>query len=254
MTQKKYALILGGSSGLGLATAHVLADKGYHLYIVHRDRKSSLAAFEKEVACMESTGVTVTCYNRDALKSDTIMIVLNEISKNSVQVIVHSIAKGSLKPLTADKDGLSKTDLDITMHAMATSWWEWVKALLASEKLATPCRNIAFTSEGNNKVWRGYGAVAAAKASLEALMRQMAVELAPKGITTNCVQAGITETPSFHLIPDSDHLTAIALKRNPFKRLTTPKDVADVVGLLCTEEAGWINGSVLKVDGGESLQ
>ncbi len=115
-------------------------------------------------------------------------------------------------------------------------------------------RNIAFTSEGNTKVWPGYAAVSAAKAVLEALMRNMAMELAPLGITTNCIQAGTTKTPSFLIIPGSNELAAMAKKRNPFNRLTTPEDVANAVYLLCKKEAGWINGTIVKVDGGESLR
>ena len=203
---KKYALILGGSSGLGLASAHALAEKGYNLYIVHRNRKADQEQFEKEVACMQSAGVTVSTFNKDALKPENIQYIAGKLSKHSLSVVIHSIAKGSLKPLSPAAKGLSKIDLDITLHAMATSWWQWMKELLAQERISNSCSNIAFTSEGTTKVWPSYGAVASAKATLEALMRQMAVELAPHGITTNCIQAGTTITPSFKMIPHSDKL------------------------------------------------
>ena len=121
-------------------------------------------------------------------------------------------------------------------------------------KLSDDVRNIAFTSEGNTTVWRSYGAVSAAKAALEALMRQMAVELAPLGVKTNCIQAGVTQTPSFAMIPGNEALAKMAVDRNPFKRLTTPQDVANGVYLLCSPEAKWINGTILKVDGGESIR
>jgi len=78
--------------------------------------------------------------------------------------------------------------------------------------------------------------------------------LAPMEITTNCIQAGTTETPSFMVIPGSDELAEAAKKRNPFNRLTQPEDVANVVFLLCNKEADWMNGTILKVDGGESLR
>jgi len=250
----KTALILGGSSGLGLATAHKLASAGFNIVIVHRDRKSNISTFNTEVKCMLSNGVSVKTFNKDALKEDTIDEVLHEIKDKSVLVLIHSIAKGSLKSMANTDAILSKTDLDITLHAMATSWWQWTAALIKQHKFSAHARNIAFTSEGNTKVWPGYGAVSAAKATLEALMRQMAVELAPQGITTNCIQAGTTETPSFTMIPESDRLAEMAKKRNPFGILTTPEDVANAVWLVCQEEGKWINGIVLKVDGGESLR
>ncbi len=254
LTKNKYALILGGSSGLGLATAQKLATSGYNICIVHRDRKSNLEAFEMQVNGLKSYGAEVITFNKDALKFETIEEVLSQIPKKSIKILVHSIAKGSLQPLLSEERNLTKEDLNITLHAMATSWWQWTQAIIKADKISAEMRNIAFTSEGNTKVWHGYGAVSAAKATLEALMRQMAVELAPLGITTNCIQAGATKTPSFDMIPGSDQLVKGAKKRNPFNRMTTPDDVANSVWLLAQPEAKWINGIVLKVDGGESLR
>ena len=85
-------------------------------------------------------------------------------------------------------------------------------------------------------------------------MRNMALEFAKDGITSNCIQAGATETPSFAMIPGNEQLAAVAKKRNPFHRLTTPEDVANGVYLLVQDEAKWINGTVVKVDGGESIR
>ena len=82
-----------------------------------------------------------------------------------------------------------------------------------------------------------YGAQFKAKVALEAISRQIAVEFAPFGIRSNCIQAGVTNTISFQMIPSSEKIKAYVEKRNPFKRLTNPKDVADVVYLLCKKEA-----------------
>jgi NAD(P)-dependent dehydrogenase (short-subunit alcohol dehydrogenase family) len=250
-----WAVILGGSSGLGLATAKKLAAHGMHLCIVHRDRKSSMALFETEVAALRSLGVEVLSFNKDALSEATRNEVISQLPKQGVGVLVHSIAKGSLKPMLGTKEqALTKSDIDITIHAMGTSWYEWTHALIDGECFTKEAATIAFTSEGNAKVWPGYGAVSVAKATLEALMRQMAVELAPMRIRSNCIQAGTTQTPSFAMIPGSAKLAELSKKRNPFGRLTTPEDVANAVYLLCKEEARWINGAVLKVDGGESTR
>jgi NAD(P)-dependent dehydrogenase (short-subunit alcohol dehydrogenase family) len=253
--ENQWAIILGGSSGLGLASAKKLASQGMNICIVHRDRKSNLAAFEKEVKAMESFGVSVKTFNQDALSKDVRGAIVQEFPKNSVKLLLHSIAKGSLKTMRGyENETLSKQDFDITIHAMATSWYEWTQILIQHEIFTKKARNIAFTSEGNSRVWPGYGAVSAAKSVLEALMRNMAVEFAPLDITTNCIQAGTTETPSFSVIPGSEELAKMAKKRNPFGRLTEPEDVANAVYLLCKTEADWINGTILKVDGGESLR
>lgn len=253
--KNQWAIILGGSSGLGLASAKKLASEGMNICIVHRDRKSNLATFEEEVKTMESFGVTVKTFNQDALNNEVRITIIKQFPKNSVKLLLHSIAKGSLKKMWGNEDEkLSKQDFEITIHAMAISWHEWTQALIQHGSFTKKARNIAFTSEGNSRVWPGYGAVSAAKSVLDALMRNMAVELAPMEITTNCIQAGTTETPSFMVIPGSDELAEAAKKRNPFNRLTQPEDVANVVFLLCNKEADWMNGTILKVDGGESLR
>lgn len=252
--KNSWALTLGGSSGLGLASAKKLAAHGMNICIVHRDLKSNLEAFERELDAMKQHGVKVRTFNKDALQKETRDQVLATFGKNEIKVLIHSVAKGSLKGMQAGADSLSKIDLDITLHAMGTSWYEWASDIVTAQLFSERARFLAFTSEGNTKVWPGYAAVSAAKATLESLMRSMAVEYAPLGITTNCIQAGATETPSFNMIPQSDKLAEAAKKRNPFKRLTTPEDIGNAVYLICKEEANWINGTVLKVDGGESLR
>jgi enoyl-[acyl-carrier protein] reductase III len=124
--------------------------------------------------------------------------------------------------------------------------------LLLNENLfCDDARIIGLTSEGANKFWKGYAAVSIAKASLKSLATYMAVEFGKHGIKTNLIQAGITETPSLKRIPESEKLVKLANAINPLGRITTPQDVANVIYLLCTDEAAWINGALIHVDGGE---
>ena len=115
-------------------------------------------------------------------------------------------------------------------------------------------RIISYTSEGNTKPWKNYAAVSAAKVTLESITRNIALEFAKFGVKANCIQAGVTNTDSLNRIPNANEIKRHTLQRNPFNRLTTPEDVANAAYLLCKEEASWINGTILKVDGGESLQ
>lgn len=251
----QWAVILGGSSGLGLASAKKLASHGMNICIVHRDRKLNLDRFENDVAQMKSFGIEIKTFNQNALNKDVQKQIVDEFNQKQVRLLLHSIAKGSLKKMTGNKEEiLSKEDLDITIHAMATSWYEWASRFYQNGLFAAKARNIAFTSEGNSKVWAGYGAVSVAKVALQALMQNMAAEWASTGVTSNCIQAGTTETASFSVIPNSEYLAKMALERNPFNRLTTPEDVANAVYLLCKKEADWINGTIITVDGGESLR
>jgi len=148
---------------------------------------------------------------------------------------------------------LQNDDFNHTIQAMAISLFDWTKALFEAELFSGDARIISFTSEGNTKVWKNYAAVSAAKVTLEAITRSIALEFAPYGIRANCIQAGVTDTSSFRMIPNSDKIREITKMRNPFERLTIPEEVANVVYLLCTDEASWINGSIIPVDGGEHL-
>ena len=134
---------------------------------------------------------------------------------------------------------------------MSTSMLDWVRAILEAQLFQEDARVIGLTSEGAHKYWPGYAAVSMAKATLESLCTYMAVEFSKYGIKTNLIQAGITETPSLKKIEGSETLIKFASERNPLGRITRPEDVANVIYLLCKDEAAWINGSVIHVDGGE---
>ncbi len=256
-----WALILGGSKGLGLATAQKLAREGYGIFIIHRDRRADSPDIENGFDSIRSTGVPFYHFNADALNPEKRKALIEEIAsyldgKGRIKVLVHSIAKGNLKPMlsrTGEK-GLTGEDLELTIRAMATSLYDWTQLIYQSALFGTDSRVLAFTSEGSSKAMPYYGAVSAAKAALEAIVRSMAVEMAPVGIRVNCIQAGVTDTESLNMIPGSDKLKAWSVKRNPFGRLTKPEDVANVASLLCRDEAAWITGSVIKADGGESIR
>lgn len=252
----QWALIIGGSSGLGLATARKLAKEGLNICIVHRNARSQMKEIEKSFDAISATGVRLLTFNKDALKPENREAVIASLrEKGTVKVLVHSIAKGNLKPmLSASEPTLENQDFLITLNAMALSLYDWTKALIAANALAPNSRVVAFTSEGSTRAWKYYAAVSAAKAALEAIVRSMALEFAAVGITANCIQAGVTDTDSLRRIPGSDDLKKHTLTRNPHQRLTRPEDIANAVYLLCKAEANWINGCVIPVDGGEHLR
>jgi len=255
----KWALILGGSRGLGLATAQKLARHGYGLFIVHRDRRTDLEGIGKSFEAIRASGVPCITFNTDALHAEKREDILREVRKTlgtvgKIHVLVHSIAKGHVKPMGGEGPHLSHEDLQLTIGAMAVSLYDWSRRLIDMKLFAGDTRIISFTSEGSSKALPYYGAVGAAKAALEAISRNMALEFAPLGIRVNCIQAGVTETDSFRMIPGSDKIKAYATKKNPSGRLTSPADVANAVYLLTLEEAAWITGTVIKADGGESLR
>lgn len=255
-----WAVILGGSSGLGWASAQRLAAQGMHLCLIFRERKSRLRTLAPEWERLRESGTRVVTFNKDASDEAAMREVLGELrhemgDSGSVRLLLHSIARGNLKPLAAaeDQPRLNKLDFEITLDAMALNWHRWAAEMLEGKLFAEDARLLAFTSEGSARAWPGYAAVGAAKAALEALMRSMAREFAAHGLRCNVLQPGVTDTPSLRMIPGSREMITGVLQRNPYGRLTTPEDVAQVVDLLCRDEAAWINGAVIPVDGGESI-
>jgi len=251
-----WAIILGGSSGFGFATIQKLTAHGMNVAVLYREIASADKTVKQSFSEMTAkNGVSILPFNINALdESARKSFITGFVSdkKHRVKLLLHSIARGNLKPLAAtDGASLSVDDIQLTTYAMATSILDWARDLLAADAFCDDARVIGLTSEGSRKYWEGYAAVSVAKASLESLNIYMAVELAKFGLKTNLIQAGVTATPSLKRIPDSERLLEGAAQRNPFKRLTKPDDVANVIYLLCTPEAAWINGAVIHVDGGE---
>ncbi len=260
--EKNYwAVILGGSSGIGLATAHKLASEGMHLCIVHRDRRQRLPELEKEWDCLKSTGVQLITFNRDALRQERQVEILDELmpalgQNGKVRLFLHSISRGNLKrlsPASLQKDQTlaRPDDFALTFEAMALSYYHWIKALFSRGFFAADSRCLGLTSEGSYRTWPHYAQVGAAKAALESMSRSIAAEFGYYGIRSNLIQAGVTPTPSLAMIPDQELLKKQSQERNPLGRLTRPEDVADFIYLLCRDEAAWVNGAILPVDGGE---
>jgi len=151
------------------------------------------------------------------------------------------------------KDAIQKSQMDMTLDVMAHSLVYWTQDLVDQKFLTSGSRVFSMTSAGGARVWRTYGAVSAAKSALESHTRQLALELAPIGITVNSIMAGVTDTPALRKIPGSEEMLALAQRKNPSQRLTIPQDVADALGLLSHPKAHWITGNVICVDGGEFI-
>jgi NAD(P)-dependent dehydrogenase (short-subunit alcohol dehydrogenase family) len=259
---RQWALVLGGSSGFGLAAAQRLAADGMSIALVHRDRKGRMEQVNAELETIRRTGARLLTFNADALDPSTQQKLLNELaaelgSSNRVRLLLHSIALGNLKPLAVPPAsaelGLEDEDFAQTVYAMGTSIASWTRQIFSRGLFAEDARVLGLTSEGSQLAWPSYAAVSAAKAALEAVIRAMAVEYGPHGLRCNVLQPGVTDTPALRLIPGCTAMLARALQRNPLGRLTTPSDVAAVVSLMCSDEARFINGVVLRVDGGEAI-
>jgi enoyl-[acyl-carrier protein] reductase III len=112
---------------------------------------------------------------------------------------------------------------------------------------------ITISSLGAHRFIPNYGAIGISKAALEALVKYLAVELAPKGIRVNCVSGGLVDTDAVKSFPKYEEMKQEVLKRTPAGRIGEPDDLARVVAFLVSPESAWIYGQTIVADGGLSL-
>jgi 3-oxoacyl-[acyl-carrier protein] reductase/7-alpha-hydroxysteroid dehydrogenase len=130
--------------------------------------------------------------------------------------------------------------------------------LLASQRAAKLMKDrkgviIALSSLGSTSYVPGYAPIGVGKAAIEALTRYLAMELGPGGVRVNTVSGGPIETDSLRAFSTFDQMKDASIRLSPGRRMGQPDDIADVVGFLCTDDARWICGQTLIVDGGFSL-
>ena len=272
MPSERWSLILGVSSGFGAATALELARAGSHIIGVHLDRKATLPAVEQSAAQIRQLGRQARFFNMNAADPERRKEVLDAMKSETahgpvrLHVVMHSLAFGTLLPYVGGRSvasaasaggggaaGLTQSQMEMTLDVMAHSLVYWVQDLVSQGFLQRGGRVYAMTSEGSSRVWAAYGAVSAAKSALESHIRQLAMELAPQGITVNTIRAGVTDTPALRKIPGWEEMLKTAAARNPSGRTTTPQDIGRAIVALSHEGTSWITGNVINVDGGEFI-
>jgi enoyl-[acyl-carrier protein] reductase III len=234
-------LVTGGSRGIGRAIALRFARDGARRVAIgylRNDRAAEEAAAEIEAAGAEPVLVRGNVTSKR---------VLDEVAAlGPLEALVHNAATGVIRPALE----VEPKHWDWTVNANARALLELTRA--AAPNLAAGSSIVAISSLGAQRVLENYVLVGTSKAALEALVRYLAVELAPRGVRVNAVSGGVVDTGALEHFPNRERMLA-AGAANPVGRLVEPEDVAGVVAFLCSPDAEMIRGQTVVVDGGFSL-
>lgn len=234
-------LVTGGSRGIGRAIALQLAREGATRVAIGYFRSDGAA--EETAAELRALGAEPVLVRGNVASEK---VVEQVAALGPIDVLIHNAATGVIRPALETED----------------KHWDWTlganaRALLSLTRGAAPAMPdgaciVGISSLGSVRVLENYSLVGTSKAALEALVRYLAVELAPRGIRVNAVSAGVVDTGALDHFPNREEMLASG-QANPVGRLVTPDDVAGAVSFLCSPAAEMIRGQVIVIDGGWSL-
>jgi enoyl-[acyl-carrier protein] reductase III len=234
--------VSGGSRGIGREIALRFADEGATKVAIGYLRNDRAA--EETAAELEERGAEPVLVRGNVSSAR----VSQEVADlGPLDVLVHNAATGVIRPALETED----KHWDWTLNANA-------RALLSLTRATAPSMPegsaiVAVSSLGAQRVLENYVLVGTSKAALEAVVRYLGVELAPRGIRVNAVSGGLVETGALEHFPNREEMLKAGRERTPAGRMVEPRDIADAVLFLASPQAAMVVGHTLVVDGGFSL-
>ncbi|PTM85387.1 SDR family oxidoreductase [Streptomyces sp. VMFN-G11Ma] len=241
-TNQRVAIVTGGSRGIGRQVAQRLAADGFAVVIGYAGNKD---AADEAVAAIEKAGGTALAVRADVGDETEIAALFDraEATYGGVDAVVHAAGRMPLSPVAeldlGELDSLYRTNIRGT----------FVVDQQAARRLRSGGALVNFSSSVVGLAFPGYGAYAASKGAVEALTLILARELRGRDVTVNAVAPGPTATSLFLDGKDEETVARLAAQP-PLERLGTPEDIANVVAFLTGPEGHWVNGQVLRANGG----
>jgi enoyl-[acyl-carrier protein] reductase III len=247
----KQALVTGASGDIGRAICRLLASSGAEVALAYFSDHDGARETARELELIRSRAPEVFRVNFGDARSSEAFPEAVRAKLERIDILVHSAASGVFRAAPE----LTARHFQWAMDVNARSLLSMVQALVKGTDGRDPllrrgCSIVALSSLGASRAIPQYTALAASKAALEAIVRHLALELGPGGIRINAVSPGLVETRALKHFPNRAHLVEVASSRTPLARLTTPEDVANVVGFLCCDASSMIHGQTVHVDGG----
>jgi 3-oxoacyl-[acyl-carrier protein] reductase len=244
MTDKtsKIAIVTGASRGIGAAVAERLAVDGFTVVINYSgDAKSA----EAVAAAIEAKGGRALAVKADVGHADAVrgMFDATEKAFGGIDVLINNAGIMKLAKIADSEDALFDQQIRINLKGSFNTMRE------AARRLRDGGRIVNFSTSVVGTRLETYAVYAATKSAVETMTAILAKELRGRNITVNAVAPGPVGTELF-LAGKSPELIDRLAKTNPMERLGTPEDIASVVAFLVGPDGGWINGQVLRANGG----
>ena len=252
--QGKFALITGSSRGIGRGIALKLAEKGAKVAVNFLQNQDAANETLTKIRQRGSDGFIVQA---DVRRPKEISRMFQQV-KDKFGALDIFVSNARTEVPT-----FYRTPMEMTLDCWETAIDSQAKAFLvgvqeASRLMRSGGRILAITYAPGGRFgsWQPWVAMGAAKSAMESLCRYFAVALAERGITVNAISPGWIEDSVLNSLPEGVQNTIRNWHEQgwtPMGRLGTPADVGNAAALLCSEDAGWITGQVIAVDGGSSL-
>ncbi|MET9461633.1 SDR family oxidoreductase [Streptomyces canus] len=241
-TEQRVAIVTGGSRGIGRQIAQQLAADGFAVVAGYAGNKD---AADEAVRAIEEAGGTAYAARADVADETEVAALFDqaEATYGGVDVVVHAAGRMPLSPIAdldlAELDALYRTNIRGT----------FVVDQQAARRLRPGGALVNLSSSVVGLAFPGYGAYAASKGAVEAVTLVLARELRGRDVTVNAVAPGPTATDLFLDGKDEETVARLAAQP-PLERLGTPQDIASVVSFLVSPAGHWVNGQVLRANGG----
>lgn len=248
MTERRTAIVVGGAGGIGGAVCRKLAEDGLRIVVADRNLEQA-----RTVAGTLS-GDGHSCELLDFTAEIEVDTVFDRVEAEAPIAVLVAIAGGSLSNIATAEMSMSEWDATIALNITGNFLTVRKFAALRAKAPVAHGRIVSFSSFAGESGLSPTGvAYAAAKAGVIGLTRHVAFELAASGITVNAVAPGAVGTDAFNQYV-TDEVKAAILAQVPARRLATPDEIANCVGFLVSEQATYVTGMTLDVNGGALMR